>query len=138
MSASEKAGQKPRVVLVANNVTELGGAQRIVHVLAGGLADQFSHSPREAVLDRRRLPVGQNLGLAHQRLDLVDQQVDRAREGRAAALGDHRLAAAQVHDQLDLGVHVGVVGDHLHKVATVLHPAEPPNAWSQQALEKAR
>ena len=31
-----------------------------------------------------------------------------------------------------------LVGDHLHKVATVLHPAEHPIAWTQQALEKAR
>ena len=31
-----------------------------------------------------------------------------------------------------------LVGDHLHKVATVLHPAERPIAWTQQALEKAR
>lgn len=30
-----------------------------------------------------------------------------------------------------------LVGDHIHKVATVLHPAEHPIAWTQQALEKA-
>ena len=31
-----------------------------------------------------------------------------------------------------------LVGDHIHKVVTVLHPAERQIAWTQQALEKAR
>jgi hypothetical protein len=29
---------KPRIVLMANNIDEVGGAQRVVHVVAAGLA----------------------------------------------------------------------------------------------------